>query len=118
MHILFISTPNHQHYLFMKANTISDEVRPIFLHRAHDLPQCLNLKIILGKYIPDSVLYYLQSVNYIIEPHGVFNDLQCVHFLINSCCVITSRSCSASLAASARALLALSPPPRLSSFCG
>lgn len=98
MHILFISTPNHQHYLFMKANTLSNEVRPIFLHRAHDLPQCLNLKIIFSKYVPDSVLYYLQSVNYIIAPHGVFNDVHYVHFLIISCCVTTSRLCSASLA--------------------
>lgn len=50
----------------MKANTISDEVRPICMHQASDPQQCLNLKLILSKYTTDLV--------FIIAPPDVLND--------------------------------------------
>lgn len=50
MHIFYSFQPQkHRHYLFMKVNTISNEVRPICLHQADDLQQCLSLKLILSK---------------------------------------------------------------------
>lgn len=50
-HAYFIhfNPKKHQYYLFMKANTISNEVQPICLHQAGDPQQCLNLKLILSK---------------------------------------------------------------------
>lgn len=79
-HAYFIhfNPKKHQHYLFMKANAISNEVIPICLHQAGDPQQCLNLKLILSKYTTNSLHNCTPLMCLIIRNMYIFSSLPAV----------------------------------------